>query len=319
MTIKTTLSVLGMASIAAASFVYMDRLGLETGAFEDVRVANMVVPDTNGLVVGSRVLYRGVAVGEVTEVSSSVDRINVAWKYDSSYDIPVDSRFRVDNLSALGETYLAVLPETAAGPYLGDNAIIEDERVTVPTTFKELSEKLTRMLEQVDLNQIQNIFDEMDLALPEDARVLGNLNSAGELLASTITEQSDALTKLLATVQPILLDSSTVPADLRDAAPYLADFGGGLTNVIDGMHFAVDFGPLKDGIEFGAGPFIDNLQVFLDITAADLNILGVDLLPGVRSASAQLQTIDMARLLDNAIAATESGDALTVHVTTPGR
>ena len=319
MSVKTVISVVGMVGIGAASFAYMDHLGLRTGVLEDVRTASLSVSDTNGLVVGSRVLLRGIPVGEITAVTPSADKVTVDWKYNSEYDIPADSRFRLDNLSALGETYLAVLPSTTSGPYLGDNALVADSQVTVPTTFKELSQRVTRLLEQVEPERLQAIFRELDIALPDGAEVIGNLETAGELLAKTIIERTGPITTLLSSIQPILMDSDTLPGDFAAATPSLTPFGVGFTGLIDGLHFAVDRGPLEVGIRDGAGPFITELQVFLDKSAADLNVIGVDLIPAVGSAAAALQTVDVGRMLDNALAATDSGDAVDVHVRTPGR
>ncbi|MFE2996958.1 MlaD family protein [Nocardia sp. NPDC059246] len=316
---RTAVSVLGMAVIAASSFVYMNHLGLQTGAFEHTKTAMMAVSDTNGLVAGSRVLLRGVAIGTVTDVDTSADHIEVALKYDDGYHIPAGSRFRIDNLSALGETYLAVQPDSDAGPYLADHATIDTKQIVVPTTFKELSARLTRLLEQVDPQRVQDIFHMLDVALPDDSRVLGDLNHAGELLASTITQQSGNLTTLLKAMQPLLLQSDSVPGDLAGAAPDMVGFAQGLTDVIEGMHFAVDFGPLRDGIKYGASPFLDDLQGFLDKSAGDLQVLGVDLLPGVRAGAAAMRTVNLGQVLDNALAATASGDALAIHVQIPGR
>ncbi|MEV5835936.1 MlaD family protein [Nocardia sp. NPDC052112] len=319
MNTKTTMSVLGMAALATASLLYLGRIGLETEAFADVRTATMAVPDTNGLVIGSRVLLRGVPIGHVTAVHSSAEKIDIAWNYDSEYRIPVNSRFRVDNLSALGESYLAVIPATASGPYLGDAATIPAAQVVVPTTFKELSARLTKMLEQVEPQRIQEIFQTMDVALPEDAWVLGDLSHAGELLAGALTHQSGNLTTLLTSMQPLLLETGSVPGDLAAATPIVAAFGDGFRGVLGGIYFAASFGPLKDGIENGAAPLIDQLQVFLDKNSGDLNTLGVDLLPGVRAGAASMATVNIGQFLDNALASTTPGDGITMHIRPPGR
>lgn len=317
MNLKTPLSVVGMAALAVSSLLYLDRLGLEHDAFADVKTASLSIPDTNGLVVGSRVLIRGIPIGHVTRVHSSVAGIDVEWNYERGYRIPSDSRFRVDNLSALGEAYLAVLPTASAGPYLADDAVIPADRVIVPTTFKELSERLTGLLEQIEPDRIREIFATVDVALPDDPRVLADLSRAGELLAGTLTRQSANLGTLLTALQPVLRNSGTVPGDLAATTPILADFGSGFRDLLAGISFAASFGPLKDGIEFGAGPLIDQLQAFLDDTAADLHVLGVELLPGVRAGTAAMATVNIGQFLDQAIAAT-SGDAVTVRLRLPG-
>ncbi|MBH0776705.1 MlaD family protein [Nocardia bovistercoris] len=319
MMLRTGLSILGMLAVAATSIVCVDRLGLETGAFDHVRTAEMALPDTNGLVVGSKVLLRGVPIGYVTDISPYPDRVDVSWSYDRDYDIPVRSRYRVDNLSALGETYLSVLPATSSGPYLSDGATVDPALVVVPTTLQELSARLTRLLRQVEPDRIRDIFAVLNVALPEEVRVLGDLERAGQLLAHAVTAQSGNLTTLLRTMQPLLLDSAWLPGDLAGAGPNLAPFARGFSDMIDGMHFAVEFGPLRDGIKYGAGPFLDEVQAFLDLTADDLGIIGARLLPGTRAGAAALRGVDIGRFLDNALAATASGDAMTIHIRSPRR
>jgi len=64
-----------------ASFLYMDRLGLENRCVRARAHAKMIVSDTNGLVVGSRVLCAA-ARRKITDVAPSADQSNVTWNYD---------------------------------------------------------------------------------------------------------------------------------------------------------------------------------------------------------------------------------------------
>ncbi|MGX6511026.1 MlaD family protein [Rhodococcus sp. SJ-2] len=315
---KTALSVTGMVVIAVLSFVYMSQSGLRTGFMEDVYTARVEVPDTNGLVEGSRVLLRGIAIGEVTDITASADGIDVAWKYNRDQPIAVDSTIRLDNLSALGEPFLAVWPHTASGPFLEDHAVVSPEQVVVPTTFEELSERLTGLLTQVEPEGVRDIFRTLDVALPDDPRVHGNLTRAGELMAATLTQNSDQFTTLLRTVQPLLLDSESIPEGLRGTVPRVAEFGSGFTDLLAGIRFASDKGPLNAGIKYGASPFIGELQKFLDATAGDLEIIGVNLLPAMSEAANSIRAMDIGTLMNNILTSTESGDAVTVKVEAPG-
>ncbi|KSZ60032.1 mammalian cell entry protein [Rhodococcus pyridinivorans KG-16] len=316
---RTVLSVAGMVIIAALSFVYMGHAGLRTGLGEDVYTAEVEVPDTNGLVVGSRVLMRGLEIGEVTDITASAEGVHVSWKYDRNSPIPEDSAIRLDNLSALGEPFLAVWPQSASGQYLPDGAVIGDEKVVVPTTFEELSERLTNLLTQVEPEGVREIFRTLDVALPEDPRVHGNLARSGELMAATFTQNADTFTTILRTLQPLLMDSGTIPDAMRATEPGVAEFGSGFTDLLAGIRFASDRGPLNAGIEFGASPFIGELQKFLDATAADLEIIGVNLLPAVSEAANSIRAMDIGTLLNTALASTESGDALTLNIDVAGR
>ncbi|GGL14306.1 hypothetical protein GCM10011588_31030 [Nocardia jinanensis] len=303
-----------MVALTALSLLYIQRVGLDLDRLRDTRSAQLLVPDTNGILVGSRVLLRGVSIGKVTDIEPVADGVRIGLSYDESDPIPVESWFRVDNLSALGEAYISVLPETADGPYLADGARVDSDRVSVPTTFKELSARLAHLLQQVDPGQVRQIFDTLDVGLPDGVAVIGDLNRAGSLLAAEFTQQTDSLVTLLSTLQPLLMKTAGVPASMAATSPQLAGFGTGFQDLLNSVRDAMRRGPLLEGIRDGASPLFGELQKFLDLAAADLNIIGVNLLPAAQSGGAALRTVDLGRLLGQLVAATEPGGAVTVHI-----
>ncbi|NMO03747.1 MCE family protein [Gordonia sp. TBRC 11910] len=316
---KTRVSVLAMVVLAALSITYILNVGLHVRT-PNSRTASMVVPDTNGILVGSRVLLRGIEIGHVTGIDQTVDGAEISWDYNGDTAIPQDSIFRVDNLSALGEAYVAVMPETSSGPFLADNARIDAKRVLVPTTFKELSQRLTVMLRQVDPTKVRRIMSNVNDGLPDGTEVLGNLNRAGTLLSNELTTQSDAFVTLLSALQPLIMKTGNVPAQLSAVTPLIPRFGKEfnvtLQSVVDVTLFSEH---LERGIRDGAGPLFVQLQDFLDANSKDLNTIGVNLLPAARAGAAALRTVDIGRVLDTFLAATKTKGALTVAVPTGGR
>lgn len=316
---KTRVSVLAMLVLAVLSIVYIMNVGLHVRT-PSLRSATMIVPDTNGILVGSRVLLRGIEIGHVTDIDQTVEGAEISWDYNADQQIPTESIFRVDNLSALGEAYVAVMPETSAGPYLQDNARIDAKRVLVPTTFKELSQQLTVMLRQVDPTKVKRIMGQVDQGLPDGTEVIGDLSKAGTLLANELTQQSDAFVTLLNTLQPLIMRTGKVPAQLRATTPLVPEFGRQfnvtLTSVVDVTLFQEH---LEVGIRDGAGPLFVQLQEFLDKNSKDLNTIGVNLLPAARAGAAALRTVDISRVLDTFLVATSKKGQLTVAVPSGGR
>ncbi|WP_213574175.1 MlaD family protein [Rhodococcus sp. USK13] len=300
--------------MAAASFAYMGDLGLNISPLQKVNEATMTVADTNGLVVGSRVLLRGVQIGHVTALNASANGVELEWNYDRNYEIPVESTFRVDNMSALGEGYISIQSGSSEGPFLENRSVVNSSRVSQPTSFQDFSKRLTLMLEQVDPDRVREIFASVDVALPEDARVLNNLSRAGELLANEIITRRGDLNKLLQVMQPLLQQSAPVPYALNGVTPNIVDFGQGFANVINRYFDAVDLGSLPDGITYGVEPFLNESQAFLDKNVTDLHVIGSDLLPSMTAAAASLRTIPISDLLTNALAAADAGDAITLHL-----
>ena len=315
---KTRVSVLAMIVLAALSITYILNVGLHVKTAA-TRTATMMVPDTNGLLVGSRVLLRGIEIGHVTAIRQTNTGAQLQLDYADSVRIPTQSVFRVDNLSALGEAYVAVMPDTADGPYLADNATILPQQVQVPTTFKELSEQLTTMLREVGPSQIQRIFADMDDGLPDGTEVIGDLNRAGTLLTSELTQNGDSLVTLLSTLQPLIMRTPAVPALMAAPTPQLNAFGHGLNKVFVGARDVTVIGPLLVGTRDGASPVLHELQAFLDTNSANLNTIGVNLLPAARAGAASLKTVDTGRLLDQFLTATTPQGGLTIHVPGGGR
>lgn len=315
---KTRVSVVAMLALAALSIAYILNVGLHIKS-PSAKHATITVPDTNGILVGSRVLLRGTEIGHVTDIRQSPDGAEITWDYDDSYKVPVESTFRVDNLSALGEAYVAVLPATAGGPYLEDAAYVGGESVSTSSTFKELSERVTEVLGQTDPERVQRVFAELDLGLPDGMEVIEDLNRASRLLTAEFTQRADQLTTLLATMQPLLMRSAPIPAIMRATAPNLPGFGEGFSAMESGTKDAIDWsGPMYTGITTGASPLVAALQKFLDDSGADLKVIGDNLLPAAQSGAASLRTVDMGRMLDNLLRATDSG-ALEIEIPVGGR
>ncbi|MFZ2511272.1 MAG: MlaD family protein [Gordonia sp. (in: high G+C Gram-positive bacteria)] len=312
---KTRLSVLAMLVIAALSVTYMFQNGLTVGALTKTKSASFVVPESNGLLTGSRVLVNGVESGHVTAVRPVTGGVRVEWNYGDDRRIPADSDFRVDNLSALGEAYVAVRSLGLGAPYLADGAQIESDRVSVPTPFNVLSERLTILLRQVDPDQVGSIFETLHGSLPQDLSVVDDLNTAGRLLAAEFEQQADSLTTLLSTLQPLLARTGDVPASLAATTPELQAFGEGFRDMLDSIRDAVNLGgPLLVGVTDGASPFLAELQSFLDNTAEDLNVIGENVLPAARAGAAALSAVDLGRFLTQALAATSKPGAITVEI-----
>ncbi|MGB3602239.1 MlaD family protein [Gordonia sp. (in: high G+C Gram-positive bacteria)] len=315
---KTRLSVLGMALIMVLSVLYIFQVGLHLKTI-GARYASITVQDTNGILVGSRVLLRGIEIGHVTEISQTPEGARVTWDYKDTQQIPVASDYRVDNLSALGEAYVAVLPTTDSGPYLVNHASIESQRVREASTFKDLSRQVTKVLTQVDPKQVKNVFAQLDAGLPEDSEVLGNLNRVGTLLTAEFVRNEDSLRTLLSTMQPLLMRSERLPADLAGISANIRGFGKMFSYMQDGVKDAIDWsGPMYTGITEGATPLVALLQKFLDENSGNLKIIGDNLLPVTAAGAASMRTVNGGKFLDTLIAATNQG-ALTIRIPSGGR
>ena len=73
MKVRDLLSLIAFGMIIAFAVGYIASLGVRIGPPSHRTNVSMKVADVNGLVVDSNVLLRGVPVGKVTKIASSVD------------------------------------------------------------------------------------------------------------------------------------------------------------------------------------------------------------------------------------------------------
>jgi phospholipid/cholesterol/gamma-HCH transport system substrate-binding protein len=148
--LRDVVSFLAFGAIIVFVLGYFATLGLRVNLPSDRTNLSMNVPDTNGLVVGSNVLLRGVPVGKVTGTSASIQAATVDFYVEGQYRIPVDTEVRLENLSALGESYVGLVPHSDGGQVLQNGRRISTERVVQPPSISELATSITRVLAQID-------------------------------------------------------------------------------------------------------------------------------------------------------------------------
>jgi len=322
---RTLVSILGLLALVAGSLTYLNSLGLSVTQNANVRHATMLVQHTNGLVVGSKVLLRGVTIGRVTAVSPSVRGVRIEWNYKDKYTIPVDSNYRIDNLSALGETYLGITPKTTSGPALSNGVVLTASTVSVPTTVDELSARVTRFLEQIDSKRVRAIVDEINTGLVADQQVLTNIHHAGSLLETTILATRGSLTELLTDFQPLLTNGAEVSGAMAASGDPVERFAIGLAKFLsEGGKKASTSADGKDGfivatnsptsLNREAKPLLEHVQKFLDEAAPDLKVLSDAALPSVASGARSLRSVDLGALMKTALATSGNGQGLVVKV-----
>ncbi|MCR5979246.1 MCE family protein [Gordonia jinghuaiqii] len=320
MNIRNLVSVLGMLTIAALALVYMGSMGLSVTDNVGVRTASVQLPHSNNLVVGSRVLLRGEPIGKVTEVTAGVDGVTVEWNYKDSYELPAAVDLRIDNLSALGESYIAVTPRPGGGR-LPEGQVLSGRSVVVPTTIDEFSARFTRLLEQVNADRVNTIIEATNQGLPANQKILDNFVRAGSLLQSTVLTTRSSFERLLTNMQPLLAQAEQSAPDIGASGGPLADFGkamGGFVNTGPWVTQAVNLPSGNDllpyGLDIGVGPFLEDVLAFLTKASPDIKILADAVQPSVSSAARQLGSVDLSQLMKAAMSASGDGDGIVVRI-----
>lgn len=314
-TVRNMLSFTAFGVIILLAGSYIASLNLPIGLPENRTNFSMAVPDVKGLVVGSNVLLRGVAVGKVTGIESALNEATVDFYVEDDHQIPVDSDVRLDNLSALGEAYIGLVPHTSSGPMLKDGQRIATEAAKVPPSISELATSVVRMLNQMDPDQLQRIVGEADRALPDPQVVLPNLSRTSVLLRNTADSMNGRGQEVLDNFQTLLRNADWVGPTLADIAPSLRSSGEGLAGTFSGMMNVIAWNN-PDNLQLFA-KFLARIQDFLDTRAPDIKVLTEALTPQFQGISGALMNFDTGRMLSNVLAGIPEDGAITLHVAIP--
>jgi virulence factor Mce-like protein len=302
--------------IVGYSVYYIAGLGVRVGPPDDRVNVTMQVPDINGLVVDSNVLLRGVQVGKVTGIQTSLAGATVHFYVDKRSPIPVDSEVRLENLSALGESYIGLMPRTSTGPLMHDGQQVATEDVRQPASISELASSLERVLDQMDPVPLHRLVGELDRALPDKDVVLPNLARASVLLRNAVTGMDGRGSQTLRNLQTLLQNAGFVGPKLSEIVPALYALGPEIFGLFRAAGSLVTETGSPEGMR-NVGRLLARVQRFLDDRAPDLKVFAEAFTPNIKAIAAAAMNLDTGQILSNMLAAIPEDGTITLRVKTP--
>lgn len=312
MRLRDLVSFGAFAAIIVFVLAYFGTLGIRVNPPPERTNLSMDVPDINGLVAGSNVLLRGVPVGKVSNIATNIEAATINFYVEGRYRIPLDSEIRLENLSALGESYIGLLPRDDGGQMLQDGQHIASEAVTQPPSISELATSVVRVLDQLDPGALERIIGETDAALPEPAAVLPNISRASTLLRNTVADFRGKGRAVLDNFQTLLENAEYVAPALNGLAPNVKETGVWVQDLI--KHIPVFFHRDEPDGLINFNKLIKRVQGLLDDRGPDLKVLGEAFLPKLNAIAAALMNFDTGQILDNMLAAVPPDGTITLRV-----
>ncbi len=196
-------AVLGALVLGFAAFHYAD-LGHYLG-LRGYYVVRVDLAEGGGIYPGADVTYRGVSVGRVGAMRLTATGIEAELDIsDSAPPIPARLHAAVADLSAVGEQYLDLRPDTSAGPFLTDGAVIPQRDTQLPLPVTSLLTSINGLATSLPLGSLRALTDELATGLAGQgsnlrAVVDGNSSlarAAAATLPQTITLLRDGRTVL---------------------------------------------------------------------------------------------------------------------------
>lgn len=225
------------------------------------------LPQAGGLYEGGNVTYRGVEVGRVVAVRLTYTGAEAVLQLKSDIQIPSDLRVEVHSMTAVGEQYVALLPQSANGPPLKGGDVIPAQATYVPPDINSLLTATDRGLRAVPKDSLKTVVDEGYIAVGGLGPELSRLVKATTELAIDARKNLDSLVTLIDESKPVL-DSQTQTSDSIQAwAAHLAT----ITSQLKANDASVQGLLQNGGPAIGeARQLLDRLQPTLPIVLANL-------------------------------------------------
>jgi phospholipid/cholesterol/gamma-HCH transport system substrate-binding protein len=206
------ITLLGM-SFVGARYAKLDRLVMDR-SYE----VTAHFRDSGGIFVGAEVTYRGVGVGQVSDLALTDEGVDVELEIDNSEDdIPADAIAVVANRSAVGEQYVDLQPRSGGEPYLEDGSTIAMDDTRLPISTTKLLIDIDDLVNSVDQDNLRTTIAEsgeaLDAAGDDLSRIIDTSNA--------FIEAADANFDVTAA---LIRDSRTVLQTQLDSADHIETF-----------------------------------------------------------------------------------------------
>lgn len=269
--IRIQLAIFAIVAVVAGSVMTFGYMRLPALLFGVGRYSVTVeLPSAGGLYASGNVTYRGVEVGRVDEVRLTDSGVEAVLSLRSDVPIPSDVRAEVHSQSAVGEQYVALLPNRDAPP-LKSGDVIPLDRASVPPDINALLDDTNRGLEAIPQDNLGTMIDEGSVAFSGLGPELARLVKGSTQLAIDARKDLQAITTLIDGAKPVLDSQSDTSGSINAWTENLADVSGQLQANDESVRKVVQQGgPAAES----ARQLLDRFQPSLPIMLANLVSIG---------------------------------------------
>ncbi len=243
--------------------------------FRGYYVVRLDLANAGGIFPNADVTYRGVPVGRVGAITLTESGVEADLDIsDSAPPIPDRLHAAVADLSAVGEQYVDLRPDTAAGPFLANGSVIPERDTQLPLPVTSLLTSINTFAVSLPLGTLRELTDELATGFAGQGSSLqaiidGNgalVRAADATIPQTTTLISDARTVLATQIaESSALDSFGANALLL--ARQLDQFDASLRQlIVAGPQAAAQVANLLAESNPGLGVLIANLLTTSELT-----------------------------------------------------
>jgi phospholipid/cholesterol/gamma-HCH transport system substrate-binding protein len=248
--IFSVLTVIGVVAMATIYVKAPAMLGI--GRYK----ITVQLESTGGLYSHANVSYRGTNVGEVEAVRLTPTGVDAELSIGSDYKIPADSRAVVKSVSAVGEQYVDLIPNSDEGPDFRDGDTVAVSNTALPQDVGPMLDQMDRLLRGIADTRLATVVDEAFKAFNGAGPDLQKFLDSAYLFIQEADANSEQTKTLIDQVGP-LLDTQVDTSDaIRSWTQDLMTFTDQL-RVSDPV--------LRSVIERGPGAANEANQLFQDL------------------------------------------------------
>ncbi|MFD3707286.1 MCE family protein [Nocardia sp. NPDC058658] len=178
---------------------------------------------TGGLYPTANVSYRGTNIGKVEAVRLTAAGVEADLSIDSDYQVPSDSTAWVRSVSAIGEQYVDLVPESeSSSGDLRDGSVIPVQRTKLPQDVGSLLDQTDKLLSTVADTRLRQVIDEAFKAFNGAGPDLQRFIDSAALLVQQAETDVEPTKKLLEQIGPLLDTQIQTEADVRSWTADLA-------------------------------------------------------------------------------------------------
>jgi phospholipid/cholesterol/gamma-HCH transport system substrate-binding protein len=175
------------------------------------------LPNAGGLYPNADVTYRGVSVGRVGTMGLTATGIVVDLNINNSAPkIPSSGlRAMVADLSAVGEEYVDLRPQTSQGPYLTSNSVIPEQNTQVPPPITRVLTSINTLVTSVPQQSLRTLVSKLGDAFQGQGPNLQVLLDSSSTLTHAATENLPQASQLIGDGQTVLATQAADTAAIQ--------------------------------------------------------------------------------------------------------
>jgi phospholipid/cholesterol/gamma-HCH transport system substrate-binding protein len=220
--------------------------------------------DSGGIFQQAQVTYRGVVVGKVGTLHLIPNGVEADLKISDTWrdKIPADARTVIQNMSAVGEQYVDLQPQSNSGPYLAANSVIPMSRSSLPIQTVTLLSGLDQLVNSINKDDLNTTLNELGKALQGTGPDLSRIIDQGDAVLTAAQQNLPQTLKLID-------DGKTVLNTQRDVSGQLKSFAASLNSFTNQLASPTTDNAVRTLLDTGL-PAAQQLQSLLADNAVNL-------------------------------------------------